>query len=231
LKRIVDLLKQVFWRQNRYSHNNVAHNPQREKETAKHTLSLEENSRCRRPRTKQPVHCEDATTANSHPAYSAPVAQMTNRLSSTLRPDPTSPSLIQPPAKSHPSNTQPLYPAAKPPFWIITNKPKQTQELWPDGNLQQQSPSDFIQAIPKLKEMSHLSGIQLTLETAKRNIVIPISIGNEALCKYAKTYLAQKLDEVKGVEDWSSVHIMIEPIYDDNVDAECDLDDNKEFVF
>ena len=79
--------------------------------------------------------------------------------------------------------------------------------------------------------MSHLSGIQLTLETAKRNIVIPISIGNEALWKYAKTYLAQKLDEVKGVEDWSNVHIMIEPIYDDNVDAECDLDDNEEFVF
>jgi hypothetical protein len=43
-------------------------------------------------------------------------------------------------------------------------------------------------------------------------------------------YLAQKLDEVKGVEDWLSVHIMIEPIYD-NVDAEYDLDDDEEFVF
>jgi hypothetical protein len=43
-------------------------------------------------------------------------------------------------------------------------------------------------------------------------------------------YLAQKLDEVKGVEDWLSVQIMIEPIYD-NVDAEYDLDDDEEFVF
>ena len=79
--------------------------------------------------------------------------------------------------------------------------------------------------------MSHLSGIQLTLETAKRDIVIPISIDNEALWKYAKMYLAQKLDEVKGVEDWLSVQIMIEPIYNDKVDAEYDLDDDEEFVF
>jgi len=65
----------------------------------------------------------------------------------------------------------------------------------------------------------------------KRDIVIPISIDNEALWNYAKMYLAQKLDEVKGVEDWLSVQIMIEQIYDDNVDAEYDLDDDEEFVF
>lgn len=88
-----------------------------------------------------------------------------------------------------------------------------------------------MQAIPKFKEMPHLSGIQLTLETAKRDIVIPISIDNDALWKYAKTYLAQKLDEVKGVEDWLSVQIMIEPIYNDKVDAEYDLDNDEEFVF
>ena len=89
--------------------------------------------------------------------------------------------------------------------------------------------------------MSHISGIRLTFETAKRNIVMPISVDNEALWKYAKNSLAQKLDEVKGVEDWSTVQIMIEPIYDDNVDVEHDLDDNvgmehdlddnEEFVF
>jgi hypothetical protein len=192
---------------------------------------LEENSHCKRPRTEQPVHREDAAMANSHSAYSAPVAQMANSLSSTLLPDPRSPSPIQPSAKSHESNTLPLYPAAKLPFWIITNEPKRTQELWPDGNLQQQSLLDCVQAIPKFKEMPHLSGIQLTLETAKRDIVIPISIDNDALWKYAKTYLAQKLDEVKGVEDWLSVQIMIEPIYNDKVDAEYDLDNDEEFVF
>ena len=74
--------------------------------------------------------------------------------------------------------------------------------------------------------MSHLSGIQLTLETAKRDIIIPISIDTEAPWKYAKTYLTQKLDEVRGVEDWLSVQIMIKPIY---MDAEYDLD--EEFVF
>ncbi|KAH7418752.1 hypothetical protein BKA64DRAFT_763377 [Cadophora sp. MPI-SDFR-AT-0126] len=211
--KIVDLLKQVFWKQSQ--HSRIAH---RKIQAAKHTLSPEENSRCETPTMNQPSHCEDATTAISHRAYSAPVAQMMNSLPSTLRPDPTSPPLIQLPVKSHPSNTQPLYSAAKPAFWIITNKPKQTQELWPGGNLQQQSLSDFIQAIPILKEMSKLLRIQLTLETAKRNIVIPILIGDEALWKFAKTYLAQKLDEVEGVEDWSSVQI--ELIYDDNVDAE-----------
>jgi hypothetical protein len=35
------------------------------------------------------------------------------------------------------------------------------------------------------------------------------------------------------VDDWSSVQIMIKPIYDNDVDAEydLDLDDNEEFVF
>lgn len=61
---------------------------------------------------------------------------------------------------------------------------------------------------------------------------MPISIDDEVFWEYAKTYLIERLEEVKGsVNSWSSVKIMIEPIYEDNADLGYGLDDNEEFDF
>ena len=61
---------------------------------------------------------------------------------------------------------------------------------------------------------------------------MPISIDDEVFWEYAKTYLVERLEEVKGsVNGWLSVKIMIEPIYEDNADLGYGLDDDKEFDF
>lgn len=157
---------------------------------------------------------------------------MTNSPSLRPLPDPRPPSPPQPLTQNHEANTQPIFSAGRLPFWIITNEPKRTEELWPNGNLQQQSLLDCIRAIPNLRQISHLSGIKLTLETATRNTIMPISIDDEVFWEYAKTYLVERLEEVKGsVDGWSSVKIMIEPIYEDNADLGYGLDDDEEFDF
>ena len=239
--RIIDLLVQLFWKQNRYLNNNSRYNGKRTDSHSRggsvQTRESHEQGALSCPIiVSQHVIPEPLIISQASSQHSTPALARTILPSHTRKRSRKEQTHCKPRKRRHMreldlenstvSQVSPQFGTPLPrlriqiPFWIITRESLYTEELWSNGKFQSLTLADFLEGVAEVTKRSHIEKIKLTLRTPFSNTILTIHGDAEDAWTTAKPIFAEKLKESRAeartrrVYDSGGYKILIEPFYE-----------------
>jgi hypothetical protein len=225
--RIIELLVQLFWKQNRYLNNNSRYNGKR---TDSHSRGG--SVQTRESHEQGALSCPIIVSQHVIPEPLI-ISQAPSHTRKRSRKEQTH---CKPRKRRHMrelalenstvSQVSPQFGTPLPrlriqiPFWIITRESLYTEELWNNGKFQSLTLADFLEGVAEVTKRSHIEKIKLTLRTPFSNTILTIHGDAEDAWTTAKLTFAEKLKEsradarTRSVDDSRGYKILVEPFYE-----------------
>jgi hypothetical protein len=153
------------------------------------------------------------------------------------------PASIQPPTSASPVNISAIENTASKPraktqvqLWIVTRKPRPTEELWEDGKFQGTPLAAFIDGVSKVTGRSNIEKLKLTLQTPFRDTILTVHKDAEESWLTANETFLEKLKQARAEAktrrpfEPANYKILVEPFYEQGALFSSGSDEDDEDI-